>query len=146
MPKNKRNRGFTLIELLIVIAIVGILAAIAIPMYQTHVIRARMVEVLNAVNYIAHSVGVYRQEAEASGGGTSWPDCPDMTAIRSSLGLSVQVSRISAARVNQATGKIEVTLSNIDGTVDGKTLTINPDVNTDGSIIWNWGGTVRAVF
>lgn len=43
---NKRQQGFTLIELMIVIAIVGILAAIALPAYQDYTVRARMSEVL----------------------------------------------------------------------------------------------------
>jgi prepilin-type N-terminal cleavage/methylation domain-containing protein len=41
----RKTKGFTLIELLIVIAIIGILAAIAIPMYRTQTIKARLTEV-----------------------------------------------------------------------------------------------------
>ena len=43
---NKRNQGFTLIELMIVVAIIGILAAIAVSAYQTYTVRAQVAEAL----------------------------------------------------------------------------------------------------
>ena len=146
MRRGKQNRGFTLVELLIVVAIIGILAAIALPMYNTQMIRARMTEVFNVMGNVSEALGVYRQEAEAHLGPVSWPDCPDIPAIRSSLGLSIPTGRVVSARIDSATGEIEVTMGNIDGSVDGKTLTLTPNVNGDGSIIWQWGGTVRPAY
>lgn len=54
-----KQQGFTLIELMIVVAIVGILAAIAIPAYQDYTIRAKVTEGLNAVSPARQSVSEY---------------------------------------------------------------------------------------
>ena len=147
MAATKKNKGFTLIELMIVVAIIGILAAIALPMYNTQIVRARMTEVLNVMGSISEAMGVYRQEAEAHSGPISWPDCPDIAAIRSTLGLSVPIGRVVGAKIDPTTGEIEVIIGNIDGSVDGRTLTLMPiESNGDGSISWQWGGTVRPAY
>ena len=143
--KKKQKRGFTLIELLIVIAIIGILAAVAIPMYKQHTIRARMAEASNAMRYIATALMEYKQDLSMVG--VAWPNCPDATAIQNSLGLGLAVvTRISNAQVDPATGTIQATLANIDGAVDGHTLSLVPTENGDGSISWEWAGTVPTTY
>jgi type IV pilus assembly protein PilA len=138
--------GFTLIELLIVIAIIGILAAIALPMYNANRIRARMTEVTNAMATIGSAVSNYSQEMKA-GGSVAWPNCPNIPSIQSSLGVGLgAVTRISAAQVDQASGEIRVTLSNIDPTVDGRTLSLIPTPHDDGSISWAWAGTIQTFY
>lgn len=143
--KKKHEKGFTLIELLIVIAIIGILAAVAIPMYRQQTIRARMAEVVNAMRYIGTALAVYKQDLSMVA--VAWPNCPDATAIQTTLGLGLgAVSRISAAQIDPATGTIQATLANIDGTVDGQTLSLAPTENADGSISWTWSGTVSTIY
>ena len=57
----KRQHGFTLIELMIVVAIIGILAAIAIPAYQDYTVRSKVTELVNAAGVCKTSVAEYYQ-------------------------------------------------------------------------------------
>ncbi len=58
---KKVQQGFTLIELMIVVAIIGILAAIAIPAYQDYTIRSKVTELINAAGVCKTSVAEYYQ-------------------------------------------------------------------------------------
>ena len=58
---KKVQHGFTLIELMIVVAIIGILAAIAIPAYQDYTVRAKVTELINAAGVCKTSVAEYYQ-------------------------------------------------------------------------------------
>ena len=129
------NSGFTLIELLVIIAIIGILATIAIPYYQGYIIRARLTEVEHTMAVVKDAVSAYRQEKE-----DSWPNCPSINEIRNSLGIGLgAVTRISSLSIDSATGVITATVDNIHTMVNGKTITLTPKLNADGSISWEWG-------
>lgn len=145
ISKKKHEKGFTLIELLIVIAIIGILAAVAIPMYKQHAIRAKMAEAVNGMRHIATALMAYKQDLCMVG--VAWPNCPDAAAIQTTLGLGLAaLTRISNAQIDPVNGTIQATLANIDGTVDGQTLSLVPTEDTDGSISWTWSGTVSTIY
>ena len=132
--KNSTS-GFTLIELLFVIAIIAILATLGIPYYQKYVIKAKLVEVEHAMVKVESAVSSYCQE-----NGDSWPNCPTINEIRNSLGIGLAaVTRISLLSIDSATGVITATVSNIDSMVNGKTITLTPKLNADGSLSWVWG-------
>ena len=101
-----------------------------------------MSEVVNALGHLAKAVGIYQDEA----GAAVWPDCPDMAAIRTRLGVGLNSLRISDARIDQANRTIEATLRDIGGEVDGQTLVLSGNQNVDGSISWQWGGTVPQAY
>jgi len=129
--------GFTLIELLIVIAIIGILAAVAIPYYKGYIIKARLGEVQNAMATVSSGVSSYHQDSEGA-----WPDCPTTNEILNSLGIGLgSITRISGMSVLN-NGVITATIQNIDPIVDGESLTLTPSSPGDGSIRWIWGYSI----
>ncbi len=124
--------GFTLIELLMVIAIIGILTAVAIPYYEGNKVRARLVEVENGMANVKTAVSAYHQDYEL------WPNCPTINEVRNSLGVGLNsVTRIRDISV--INGVITATIQNIHPMVDGQDLILNPVLNGDGSCAWRWG-------
>ena len=119
------QKGFTLIELMIVVAIVGILAAIAIPAYQDYVARSQVSEAVAAASAIKTGITEWRQTQG------SWPAAGDFNATAG--------GRYSAAATHDANGVITVTMLNaapVSAAVRGYTVTFTPTLV--GNDITNW--------
>ncbi len=90
MNMKKIQQGFTLIELMIVVAIIGILAAIAIPAYQNYIARSQMTEAMSLTGGLKVTVAeVWSQTGECPASGSD--GVPEAAAVTGNYVLSVEV-------------------------------------------------------
>jgi type IV pilus assembly protein PilA len=128
MTRGRFSKGFTLIELMIVIAIIGILAAIAIPAYQNYTIRAQVTEGLTLADGWKTAIAEYY----ANKG--SWP------AIANLTGTSISTGKYETGVTVLAGGEIQITYGNqANAKLNGLILTLNPYTNQNGDVLWQCG-------
>ena len=112
------QQGFTLIELMIVVAIIGILAAVALPAYKDYTVKAKMAEVVLAASQCRTTVAEVYQTAPA---GTQ----PDANAWGCGEGTSN--TKYVATVATTGDGVIVITTRNFgDAEIDGKTIQLAP--------------------
>lgn len=128
------QQGFTLIELMIVVAIIGILASMAIPAYQTYTIRAQIAEGLQMAGPVQNAVAEYRTER-----GT-FPT--DNTEAGAEIPGAYSGTFVSSVTVNLAV--VSVTFGNeAHGQINGETVQFTA-ISNAGSVEWACatGGTI----
>ena len=143
---NRMQKGFTLIELMIVVAIIGILAAVAIPQYQDYTVKAKLSKVMGVAQPIKTALALFNQENGAF---------PTTAAPWTTIGLSVAPSNTTevgtiawtgTTNVSKGTGMgptagtgLALTLRAIKAVgIDGGTVTMSP---TTGSTDIQWINT-----
>ena len=123
--KQSMQKGFTLIELMIVVAIIGILAAVALPAYQDYTVRAKVSEVVLAASSAKTAVA---ESAQVN------------SAMPASLTIDSQssnwVASVAYAQTNASVGVITVTTSNRDSKINGVTVTMTGTLQPNGQVTW----------
>ena len=131
----KKQQGFTLIELMIVVAIIGILAAIAIPAYQDYTIRAQVSEGLNLAAGAKAAVTEYYQDRGA------WPTGNTQAGLATSaviVGKYVQSIAVADSVVTVTYG------IDAHATINGADITLTA-TDATGSVTWACTGATGVV-
>jgi type IV pilus assembly protein PilA len=140
---KKVQAGFTLIELMIVVAIIGILAAVALPAYQDYTVRAKVSE--GAIAASAIKVGVTEMFANSG--------MPGIAAYAAEVAAAVGTGEILTDKIDnivvQANGEIRVRMGLIPQLAGNNVLAFLPTIgggvltnaNSTGSVVWNCSAT-----
>ena len=112
--KKRLQQGFTLIELMIVVAIIGILAAVALPAYQDYTIRAKISEVILALSACRTSITEVYQSGGSQPAANSW-GCEGGVA-----------SKYVAALSSDSNGQVTATIQNVASAVDTFKVSLAP--------------------
>lgn len=127
--KRKGQKGFTLIELMIVVAIIGVLAAVAIPAYQNYVKKAAYTEVIAAANPVKVAI------AECFQTKNDMAECNSLTK----LGVSAPAATAALASVDVTASGIVLTPKAYRGIAATDTCTLEPTA-AGATLTWRYAG------
>ena len=135
--KRSVQKGFTLIELMIVVAIIGILAAVALPAYQDYTVRAKVTEGLSLA--AAAKTAVSENAANAAPFNSGWT-APGATKNVASVAIDATTGTITITYVSAIDGGATLTLVPVDGTTAAGTAlagtTSASTIPVTGSVTW----------
>ena len=127
------QQGFTLIELMIVVAIIGILAAVALPAYQDYTVRAKTTEVILAAS------GGKLAVAEAAQVNSTMPTTASLTLASQSTAM---VSSVVYTSAGGSTGVITATATSKEPKISGSTIILTGTLSSGGTVDWTCSGTI----
>jgi len=138
--KKQIQKGFTLIELMITVAIVGILAAVALPSCQSYIIRSQVVEGIT----LASGAKSVVMEAHSQKGNLSTMVAADFSTFGGATGKYISSVAIGNAGVITATFGNDANTNLVSGTP--KTLILTPTENGPGNLSWSCSSTADAKY
>jgi len=147
--QQKKQSGFTLIELMIVVAIIGILAAIAIPQYQAYTGRAQAAEAVTLFSGVKTSLGEYYNDRGCWPGDSANASCTIADTANTDVGAAAPTA-IAGTYVGTVTiaadGTGFTTVAFDGGVHSGNSMLFRPTVNA-GTIEWLcWSTTIQSSF
>lgn len=132
MLSMKRTEGFTLIELMIVIAIVAILVALAVPAYKDYTIRTKVGECVNGAAVPKLAISEYRESSSPS----TWPADTAEAALARNAGVSQYCDGFNGYANADGAFEIEVNETNVGSSLGQIQPELTPTENLQGGVDW----------